>query len=59
VQQLISLGAQFEVPPAALAIAFALRHPNVASVLVGATSPEQITENVKALDVTSAQLRSL
>jgi aryl-alcohol dehydrogenase-like predicted oxidoreductase len=56
--QLISLGAQFEVPSAALAIAFALTHPNVASVLVGATSPEQIEENVKALGVTSLEPRS-
>jgi aryl-alcohol dehydrogenase-like predicted oxidoreductase len=46
-------------PPAALAIAFALNHPNVASVLVGATTPGQIEENVKALGVTSAALRSL
>ena len=52
-RELVSLGAQFDVPPAALAIAFALKHPNVASVLVGATTPEQINENVRALDVTS------
>jgi L-glyceraldehyde 3-phosphate reductase len=58
-QQLVALGAQLGVPPAALAIAFALKHPNVASVLVGATTPEQIEENVKAVGVTSAQLRSL
>jgi L-glyceraldehyde 3-phosphate reductase len=50
-QELISLGAQFEAPPAALAIAFALHHPNVASVLVGATTPEQIAENVQAADL--------
>jgi aryl-alcohol dehydrogenase-like predicted oxidoreductase len=51
--ELISLGAEFEAPPAALAIAFALTNPRVASVLVGATSPEQIAENVKAVDVAS------
>ena len=50
-QELLSLGAQFEAPPAALAIAFALTHPNVASVLVGATTPHQIAENVKAIEV--------
>ena len=55
-QELVSLGAQLEVPAAALAIAFALKHPNVASVLVGATTPEQIKENVRALDVTSVAL---
>jgi aryl-alcohol dehydrogenase-like predicted oxidoreductase len=57
-QDLVSLGAQFEVPPAALAIAFALKHPNVASVLIGATTPDQINQNVKALDVTSVALES-
>ena len=58
-QELVALGAQLGVPPAALAIAFALQHPNVASVLVGATTPAQIEENVKAVGVTSTQLRSL
>ena len=57
-RELVSLGAQFEVPPAALAIAFALQNPHVASVLVGATTPEQISENVRALDVTSSVLPS-
>jgi aryl-alcohol dehydrogenase-like predicted oxidoreductase len=52
-QELVSLGAQLGVPPAALAIAFALQNPHVASGLVGATTAEQIEENVKALDVTS------
>jgi L-glyceraldehyde 3-phosphate reductase len=49
--QLTLLGAQLEAPPAQLAIAFALSHPSVASVLVGATTPEQIEENVAALGV--------
>jgi aryl-alcohol dehydrogenase-like predicted oxidoreductase len=40
--------------PAALAIAFALAHPAVASVLFGATSPAQIDENVAALEVDAA-----
>jgi L-glyceraldehyde 3-phosphate reductase len=50
-QELLALGAQLEAPPAALAIAFALTNPSVASVLFGATTPEQITENARALDV--------
>jgi aryl-alcohol dehydrogenase-like predicted oxidoreductase len=37
--------------PAALAIAFALANPGVASVLFGATAPAQIDENVGALAV--------
>jgi aryl-alcohol dehydrogenase-like predicted oxidoreductase len=40
--------------PAALAIAFALAHPGVASVLFGATTPAQIAENVTALEVDPA-----
>jgi aryl-alcohol dehydrogenase-like predicted oxidoreductase len=50
-QELLSLGAQLEAPPAALAIGFALTHPNVASVLIGATTPTQIAENIAALDL--------
>lgn len=35
-----------------LAIAWVLANPNVAGALVGASRPEQIAENVKALDLT-------
>ncbi|MGH9047047.1 MAG: aldo/keto reductase family protein [Acidimicrobiales bacterium] len=37
--------------PAQVALAWVLSHPNVASAIVGATRPEQVTENVTALDV--------
>ena len=37
--------------PAALAYAFALAHPSVASVLFGATRPEQVAENVAAVEL--------
>ena len=37
--------------PSQLAIAFALANPRVASVLLGATSPEQVRENAGALAV--------
>ena len=47
------------MPPAALAIAFALANPDVASVLFGASRPGQIAENVAALDVTAEQLALL
>ncbi len=43
----------------ALAIAFALANPAVATVLFGATSPAQIAENVTALDVDAATLQRL
>ena len=35
-----------------LAIAWVLSNPNVAGAIVGASRPEQIAENVKALDLT-------
>jgi L-glyceraldehyde 3-phosphate reductase len=50
------VAVELGVPPAALAIAFALANPDVASVLFGASRPEQIAENVAALDVTADQL---
>ena len=37
--------------PAAVALAWVLRNPNVSSAIVGASRPEQIAENVKALDL--------
>jgi aryl-alcohol dehydrogenase-like predicted oxidoreductase len=48
---LSALAAERGVGAGALAIAFALANPAVASVLFGATSPEQIAQNVTALDV--------
>ena len=40
--------------PSRLALGFALANPRVASVLFGATSPEQVRENVRALDTLAA-----
>ncbi len=37
--------------PAAVALAWVLRNENVSSAIVGASRPEQIAENVKALDL--------
>jgi aryl-alcohol dehydrogenase-like predicted oxidoreductase len=45
------LAARAGTSPAALAIAFPLLNPNVASVLFGATSPEQVAANVESLEV--------
>ena len=50
VDRLRALAAETGTTPAALAIAFALANPAVATVLMGATSPDQVTENVRALD---------
>ncbi len=56
---LVDLAARVSTTPAALAIAFALAGPRVASVLFGATRPEQIHENARALDVDPAVLAEL
>jgi aryl-alcohol dehydrogenase-like predicted oxidoreductase len=45
------LAARVGTTPAALAIAFALLNPTVASVLFGATSPEQIRANTEAVEL--------
>jgi aryl-alcohol dehydrogenase-like predicted oxidoreductase len=51
------LAAELGASPAALAIAFALAHPAITSVLFGATSPEQLAENVRALEIDAATVR--
>ena len=62
-EELAALADELGATPAALAVAFALSNPSVASVLFGATSAEQIEQNVRALDVlvvaTDAQLDAL
>jgi aryl-alcohol dehydrogenase-like predicted oxidoreductase len=57
-----ALAEEVGATPAALAIAFALANPAVATVLFGATSPAQIADNVSALDLDLAtvdRVRSL
>jgi aryl-alcohol dehydrogenase-like predicted oxidoreductase len=58
-RKLDTLAHELSVSPAALAIAFALAGPAVASVLFGATSPSQIAENVTALEVEAATVQRL
>jgi aryl-alcohol dehydrogenase-like predicted oxidoreductase len=48
---LAELARQLDTTPAALAVAFALANPDVASVLFGATSPAQLRENASSVDV--------
>jgi aryl-alcohol dehydrogenase-like predicted oxidoreductase len=48
--KLEALAVRLGQPPAALAIAYALANPLVASVLFGATSPDQVQQNSKALE---------
>jgi aryl-alcohol dehydrogenase-like predicted oxidoreductase len=53
-EPLRELAARFGATPAALAVAFALSGPRVASVLFGATRPEQVAENAAAVDAFAA-----
>jgi aryl-alcohol dehydrogenase-like predicted oxidoreductase len=50
-ERLRALAEELDTTPAALAIAFALANPRVASVLFGATRPEQVLENVRAAEL--------
>jgi aryl-alcohol dehydrogenase-like predicted oxidoreductase len=47
----VELAREWGVTPASLAFSFALAHPRLASVLFGATSPEQLNQNIASLDV--------
>ena len=44
----LQLGEAWEVATAHLALAYALGHPNLASIVFGATNPEQVCANVGA-----------
>jgi aryl-alcohol dehydrogenase-like predicted oxidoreductase len=54
-----NLANELGVSASALAIAFALGNPAVTSVLFGATSPEQIAENIRALEIDEATVQQL
>jgi aryl-alcohol dehydrogenase-like predicted oxidoreductase len=47
--RLVALAAEWDVPPVHLAFAYALDHPNLATVLFGATSADQVRANVAAV----------
>lgn len=44
----VALAEAWDVPPAHVAFAYAFAHPNLASILFGASRPEQLRENVAA-----------
>jgi len=52
VAKLGPIAADMKLTPAQMAIAWVLSNPNVSSAIVGASRPEQITENAKAAGVT-------
>jgi L-glyceraldehyde 3-phosphate reductase len=49
--ELSGLASELDTTPAALAIAFALTDPKVATVLFGASTPEQVADNVAAWEL--------
>jgi len=51
VKQLEAVAADLQISIGHLALAWILRQSNVASALVGASRPEQVEENAKAVDV--------
>lgn len=51
VQEFAALSRAAGHTPATVAIAWVLSNPNVAAAILGASRPEQLEENVKALDV--------
>ena len=51
VQQLKPIADDAGLSLAQLAVAWVLRNPNVSAAIIGATRPEQVSENVKAAGV--------
>lgn len=51
VQEFAALARSAGHTPATVALAWVLRHPGISAAIVGASRPEQIAENVKALDI--------
>src|SRR5690625_5153766 len=52
VQGLLPIAEELGLTPAQLAVAWVLSNDNVAGAIIGASRPEQVTENVKAAGVT-------
>lgn len=50
-QRFAAVAGELGVAPAPLAIAWCLRNPHVSSVLLGASTPEQLAQNLHALQV--------
>ena len=46
-----TLARELDVAPAALAIAWCLRNPLVSSVILGASRPDQLLQNLQALEL--------
>ncbi|HVG11442.1 MAG TPA: aldo/keto reductase, partial [Flavisolibacter sp.] len=51
VRTLTSFADELGVPLATLSIAWTIKNPNVTTAILGATTKEQLVENLKALEV--------
>ncbi len=51
VRELTAFAGELGVPVSTLSIAWTIHNPNVTTAILGATKREQLTENLKALDV--------
>jgi voltage-dependent potassium channel beta subunit len=51
VRQLLPIARELSCTPAQLALAWCLRNPHVSTVITGASRPEQVVENMRALAV--------
>lgn len=51
VQQLEPIAKELDASLAQLALAWCLKNPNVSTVITGASKPEQVSENMKAVDL--------
>jgi len=51
VRQLMPIASELGCSMAQLAIAWCLKNPNVSTVITGASKPEQVTENIKSIQV--------
>jgi L-glyceraldehyde 3-phosphate reductase len=49
--RLVALADDWGISPTHLAFAYALDHPNLATVLFGATTPDQVRTNVESIEV--------
>jgi voltage-dependent potassium channel beta subunit len=53
VKHLTELAKELNVPVSTLSIAWTIKNPNVTTAILGATKKEQLTENLKALEVSA------
>ena len=51
VKALTAFAKELDAPVSTLAIAWTIKNPNVTTAILGATKREQLTENLKALEV--------